>query len=133
MMNEIWIPTDAEIVSAREKLFRGYNDLGTEQALKWFLGKHPHPLNQVLDKCTWCLLERKSLESIHCATKCSEEAWWKEMMETAQKERDEIYREIGGFCFGFIRVGLPDGRWWYLRVIDSKKIDGNGWMVKERQ
>lgn len=119
--------TDDDIVDARKKLFHGLNDLGTEQALKWCVVKHPHPLNEVVVGCRWCQIERKALEAVHCASRAANEEWWKELMAIAKREKDEIFDEIGSFSFNFVQMNLPDGRWWYARPIDKDAVNSPGW------
>jgi hypothetical protein len=119
MKQEVANWTDADIIRAREGRYHGWNDLATEGALKWSLTKHPHPLNEIHQKCSWCAIERRCLDAVHCATRAKGEPWWEQFVFDMSREAHAIVDEIGGFSWSDVRVSLPDGRWWVARTFDN--------------
>ena len=123
--------SEAEIVRAREARYSGTNDLLTEQALAWCLTKHPHSLHMVHWACAWCSIERRALEAVNCAARCADLGWWNELLAVQHEDLAEAFGHGGTIVHQLVRIELPDGRWWYARVIDAEKLDLTGITIRE--
>ena len=125
-----------EILRARGRHYRFCSDLVTEQALRWAMAKHLHPLDIVSDGCHWCEIERRVLDIGHLASLKPPVTWWKRFVLEMRNEM----KGMSGLkpCeWRNLRVESGDGHWWVLRTITPSVMSrragtGKRWKLRMR-